>query len=156
MTEIMRKCAKVGFIGLRKYGLRDYAKVGFLGFLGTASVSAMATFVGDPTFYSNVLMPLSQNLIEAEQAHKFAIWAGKNNLLFAPKIDKVDEKILTTKVFDMTFKNPIGLAAGFDKDAEVIMNFIFDTFFVKNINMFRYHNQIKYNRSLNTRIYKTD
>ena len=124
MTEIMRKCAKVGFIGLRKYGLRDYAKVGFLGFLGTASVSAMATFVGDPTFYSKVLMPLSQYLIEAEQAHKLAIWAGKNNLLFAPKIDKVDEKILTTKVFDMTFKNPIGLAAGFDKDAEVIINSI--------------------------------
>ena len=152
----MRKCAKVGFIGLRKYGLRDYAKVGFLGFLGTASVSAMATFVGDPTFYSKVLMPLSQNLIEAEQAHELAIWAGKNNLLFAPKIDKVDEKILTTKVFDMKFKNPIGLAAGFDKDAEVTMNSIFYLFFVKNINMFRYHNQIKYNRSLNTRIYKTD
>ena len=119
MTEILRKCAKVGFIGLRKYGLGNYAKVGFLGFLGTASLSAIATFGGDPTFYSKVLMPLSQNLMEAEQAHKFAIWAGKNNFLFAPKIDKVDEKILTTKVFDKTFKNPIGLAAGFDRDAEV-------------------------------------
>ena len=133
----MRKCAKFGFTGLRKYGLRDYAKVGFLGFLGTASVSAMATFVGDPTFYSKVLMPLSQNLIEAEQAHELAIWAGKNNLLFAPKIDKVDEKILTTKVFDMTFKNPIGLAAGFDKDAEVIINSIFKQLFVKTISMYR-------------------
>ena len=108
MTQTLRKCAKIGFIG----------------FLGTASVSAIAIFMGEPRFYSKVLMPLSQNLIEAEKAHKLAIWAGKHNLLFAPKIDKVDEKILTTKVFDMTFKNPIGLAAGFDKDAEVIMNSI--------------------------------
>ena len=54
----------------------------------------------------------------------FTCTFSENNLLFAPKIDKVDEKILTTKVFDMTFKNPIGLAAGFDKDAEVIINFI--------------------------------
>ena len=64
-------------------------------------------------------MPLSQSLIEAEKAHKFAIWAGRQNLLFAPKIKEADEKILTTTVFDTTFKNPIGLAAGFDKDAEV-------------------------------------
>ena len=104
MTQTLRKCAKIGFIG----------------FLGASSVSAIAIFMGEPRFYSKVLMPLSQNLIEAEKAHKLAIWAGKHNLLFAPKIDKIDERILTTKVFDMTFKNPIGLAAGFDKDAEAV------------------------------------
>ena len=52
-------------------------------------------------------------------------------MLFAPKIDKVDEKILTTKVFDKTFKNPIGLAAGFDKDAEVIIN---SNFYIQKTN----------------------
>ena len=73
---------------------------------------------------------VSQNLIEAERAHEFVIWAGKNNLLFAPKIDKVDEQILTTTVFDKTFKNPIGLAAGFDKDVEVIIDLIFKLIFL--------------------------
>ena len=99
--------------------LRQLVKIGLLGTAGAASVSALAFLYGEPRFYSKVLMPLSQNLIDAERAHKLAIWAGRQNLLFAPKIEEADEKILTNKVFNMTFKNPIGLAAGFDKDGEV-------------------------------------
>ena len=55
--------------------LRQYVQ---LGFLGTASFSIIALYRGDPKFYSNIVMPLSQRLIDAENAHKLAIWAGKH------------------------------------------------------------------------------
>jgi len=97
--------------------LRQFAK---LGLLGTASFSVIAFYRGEPKFYSNVIMPLSQRLIDAENAHKLAIWAGRHNLLFSKRIKVEDDQILATKVFNMSFKNPIGLAAGFDKDAEAI------------------------------------
>ena len=42
-------------------------------------------------------MPLSQRLIDAENAHKLAIWAGRHNLLFAKKIKVEDEQILVSK-----------------------------------------------------------
>ena len=97
--------------------LRQYVQ---LGFLGTASFSIIALYRGDPKFYSNIVMPLSQRLIDAENAHKLAIWAGKHRLLFSRRIKFEDEKILATNVFSIPFKNPIGLAAGFDKDAEAV------------------------------------
>ena len=42
-------------------------------------------------------MPLSQRLIDAENAHKLAIWAGRHNLLFSKRIKVEDEQILVSK-----------------------------------------------------------
>lgn len=89
-----------------------------MGSLGAVSFSAIAFYKGEPSFYSNLFMPVSQRLLDAESAHKLAIWAASRKLLFAPKISQHDEDILASKTLGMTFKNPIGLAAGFDKDAE--------------------------------------
>ena len=41
-------------------------------------------------------MPLSQRLIDAENAHKLAIWAGRHNLLFSKRIKVEDEQILVS------------------------------------------------------------
>jgi dihydroorotate dehydrogenase len=57
--------------------------------------------------------------LDPEAAHDLAIKSLKFN--FVPKsFFKVDgEEILTTELFKKKLKNPIGLAAGFDKSAEV-------------------------------------
>ncbi|HEC90752.1 MAG TPA: quinone-dependent dihydroorotate dehydrogenase [Alphaproteobacteria bacterium] len=52
-----------------------------------------------------------------ETAHGLAIKALKTGM--APACPVVPDDILKTRAFGMEFPNPVGLAAGFDKDAEV-------------------------------------
>ncbi len=55
--------------------------------------------------------------LDAEHAHRFAIAA----LRLVPRAAPVAEDArLATKAFGLTFPNPVGLAAGFDKDGEAI------------------------------------
>ena len=58
------------------------------------------------------------HLLSPEAAHSVAIWALKNG--FAGSVNETDDSILATRVWNLSFPNPIGLAAGFDKDAEVM------------------------------------
>jgi dihydroorotate dehydrogenase len=55
--------------------------------------------------------------IDPERAHRLAIAALKTGLIGADR--RPDPPILAQTVFGMAFPNPIGLAAGFDKDGEV-------------------------------------
>lgn len=57
-------------------------------------------------------------LISAETGHRLAIEALKRGLARSERAP--DDPILACRVFGLSFSNPIGLAAGFDKDAEVI------------------------------------
>lgn len=57
-------------------------------------------------------------LLDPETAHGAAIWALKHGLVGGGA--EADDRILSTRVWDLAFSNPIGLAAGFDKHAEVI------------------------------------
>ena len=54
---------------------------------------------------------------EPETAHDLAIKALKYN--FVPPKKIIKNRLLETKLFSKIIPNPIGLAAGFDKDAEV-------------------------------------
>ena len=54
--------------------------------------------------------------LDAERAH--ALTLGALRLGLGPKA-RADDPILTTTVAGLTFPNPVGLAAGFDKNAEV-------------------------------------
>lgn len=54
--------------------------------------------------------------VDAEQAHNLAI---KGLSLLPPQTPKADDPRLAMKAFGLTFPNPIGLAAGFDKNAQV-------------------------------------
>ena len=65
----------------------------------------------------NLIKPLIFKM-DAEKAHKLTIKALKSSP-FIPTA-KEDDPILKTSLWDRSFPNPIGLAAGFDKNAEVI------------------------------------
>ena len=64
------------------------------------------------------LRPFIFNL-DPETAHDLAIKSLKYNVLPKSLFTVEDEEILNTKLFGKIIDNPIGLAAGFDKSAEV-------------------------------------
>ena len=64
------------------------------------------------------LRPFIFNL-DPEKAHELAIRSLKFNFLPEKLFTVEDEEILNTNLFGKKIKNPIGLAAGFDKSAEV-------------------------------------
>lgn len=57
-------------------------------------------------------------LLDPERAHRLGIFAAKRGLF--PKETRPDPDSLTISVWGKTFANPIGVAAGFDKDAEAV------------------------------------
>jgi len=57
-------------------------------------------------------------LLDPETAHNLTLWALEHGL--APHATAADDPVLATKVWGLSFANPIGLAAGFDKDARVM------------------------------------
>jgi dihydroorotate dehydrogenase len=63
---------------------------------------------------TTLAMPLLRRL-EAERAHRLAILAMRLGL--AAENPAVDPPVLATTVAGLSFANPIGLAAGFDKEA---------------------------------------
>ncbi|MDP6388745.1 MAG: quinone-dependent dihydroorotate dehydrogenase [Alphaproteobacteria bacterium] len=62
-------------------------------------------------------LPLLRRL-DPERAHGLTLWALKSGL--GPRQRAADDPILETEVWGLGFPNPLGLAAGFDKDAEVV------------------------------------
>src|SRR5882757_5648813 len=67
------------------------------------------------TLFDRLLAPLLRAL-DPEQAHALALAALKRAPLPRPAAD--NEK-LRVQAFGLTFPNPVGIAAGFDKHAEV-------------------------------------
>ncbi len=67
--------------------------------------------------YYGAVRPLL-HLLPPETAHGAALWALKIGL--AGRANQTDDPILATRVWNLSFPNPIGLAAGFDKNAEVM------------------------------------
>ena len=57
--------------------------------------------------------------LDPEVAHDLAIKSLKANFLPKSFFDVAEEEMLETKLFNKKLPNPIGLAAGFDKSAEV-------------------------------------
>ncbi len=57
-------------------------------------------------------------MLPAETAHNAALCALRHGLV--PSMRPVEHPCLTTNVLSMTFPNPLGLAAGFDKNAEAV------------------------------------
>ena len=57
--------------------------------------------------------------LDPEVAHDLAIKSLKANILPKSLFDVENEELLETSLFNMKLPNPIGLAAGFDKSAEV-------------------------------------
>src|SRR3546814_11049525 len=67
------------------------------------------------------LFPLARPLLHAltpERAHALTIACLRAGL--GPRFYQADDPILRSTVFGLDFANPVGLAAGFDKNAEVV------------------------------------
>jgi dihydroorotate dehydrogenase len=64
------------------------------------------------------LSPLLQTL-EPERAHRFGLWALRSGL--AGQEPPEDPPELAVRALGLSFRNPIGLAAGFDKNAEAVV-----------------------------------
>ncbi|HKJ06116.1 MAG TPA: quinone-dependent dihydroorotate dehydrogenase [Flavobacteriaceae bacterium] len=74
--------------------------------------------------YKNIIRPILF-LFDPEQVHHFTFTVIKiaskipGFKLLLKKVYQVNHPSLEQKLFDLTFKNPVGLAAGFDKNAEL-------------------------------------
>ncbi|XP_075876677.1 dihydroorotate dehydrogenase (quinone), mitochondrial [Nelusetta ayraudi] len=101
--------------GRLKKQLKDAVKVLSSGSLLFASY---LTVVGDERFYANQLMPLLQKVIGAETAHVLAV--KLIGLGVVPLNRYRDPPSLEVNVLGLKFKNPIGIAAGFDKHGEAV------------------------------------
>lgn len=56
--------------------------------------------------------------LDPERAHAFTLWALEHGLSPGKQVQE-DDPVLVTKLWGISLPNPIGLAAGFDKDARV-------------------------------------
>jgi dihydroorotate dehydrogenase len=57
-------------------------------------------------------------LLSPEKAHSLAVFSLKNGILPKPSVDN-NSHILSQNLWGLNFPNPVGLAAGFDKNAEI-------------------------------------
>lgn len=67
---------------------------------------------------SSALMP-AMRMLDAEDAHGWAIWALRMGL--TGHESQRDDPGLSVRALGRVFSNPIGLAAGFDKNAEAVL-----------------------------------
>ncbi|KAJ9183141.1 hypothetical protein P3X46_007045 [Hevea brasiliensis] len=90
-----------------------------LAIAGGAYVSTVdeATFCGWLFNATKLVNPIF-SLLDAEVAHTLAISAAARG--WVPREKRSDPSILELEVWGRKFSNPIGLAAGFDKNAEAI------------------------------------
>ncbi|XP_069030425.1 dihydroorotate dehydrogenase (quinone), mitochondrial [Embiotoca jacksoni] len=85
---------------------------------GSLLFASYLTVVGDERFYANQLMPLLQRIVGPETAHVLSVRMIGLGLI--PLNRYQDPASLEVNVLGLKFKNPIGIAAGFDKHGEAI------------------------------------
>ncbi|XP_055544246.1 dihydroorotate dehydrogenase (quinone), mitochondrial [Wyeomyia smithii] len=84
--------------------------------LGAAVFGFTCLCKGNEKFYENIFMPIVR-LIPPETAHHLAVFGLKLGLL---RPDYSDPDILRTRLMNMMLNNPVGIAAGFDKQGEAV------------------------------------
>ncbi|KAM4592521.1 dihydroorotate dehydrogenase (quinone), mitochondrial [Odontesthes bonariensis] len=85
---------------------------------GSILFASYLTVVGDERFYANQLIPLLQRIVGPETAHILAVKIIGMGLV--PLNRYQDPASLEVNVLGLKFKNPIGIAAGFDKHGEAV------------------------------------
>ncbi|XP_060743009.1 dihydroorotate dehydrogenase (quinone), mitochondrial isoform X2 [Tachysurus vachellii] len=101
--------------GQLKERLKDAVKI--LG-CGSTLFLGYLTATGDERFYSTALMPVLQRLVGAETAHVMAVRFLSLGLV--PRNGYKDPASLEVNVLGRRFRNPLGIAAGFDKHGEAV------------------------------------
>lgn len=87
---------------------------------GLAAFGIIELLVGSEPFYEKRVMPLVHRFVDGETSHRWALTLAKHGLI--PRFGQNHREYaeLKCRVFDRQFLNPVGLAAGFDKDGEAI------------------------------------
>ncbi|XP_033487426.1 dihydroorotate dehydrogenase (quinone), mitochondrial [Epinephelus lanceolatus] len=101
--------------GQLKKQLKEAVKI-----IGSGSLlfASYLTAIGDERFYANQLMPILQRVVGAETAHVLAV--KMIGLGLVPLNRYQDPASLEVNALGLKFRNPIGIAAGFDKHGEAV------------------------------------
>ncbi|VDM58550.1 unnamed protein product [Angiostrongylus costaricensis] len=75
---------------------------------------------GSETFYKKAIMPLVHKFVDGETSHNLALTAASWGLLPRFGSNHREYPELECEVLGLSLKNPIGLAAGFDKNGDAI------------------------------------
>lgn len=95
----------------RKWGVRAA--------LAAGSVVGLAYYFDSRSAaHQYILTPLVRTLFDAETAHRLAVLTFASGL--GPRDLVADDPVLATTLFGKPLSNPLGVAAGFDKNAEAI------------------------------------
>nr|CAG4648022.1 EOG090X08P9 [Moina brachiata]SVE93093.1 EOG090X08P9 [Moina brachiata] len=84
---------------------------------GSLAFAAFAIRDGNDKFFRDYVMPVAK-LLDPETAHRCAIYAMKYKIIAKQRVP--DPPSLGVKVLGMNFTNPVGIAAGFDKQGEAM------------------------------------
>ncbi|XP_063990087.1 dihydroorotate dehydrogenase (quinone), mitochondrial [Diachasmimorpha longicaudata] len=84
---------------------------------GATLFTGLSIYQGNEKFYDEVVMPLVR-LVDPEVAHNLAVTAAKYGLTPSQKFQ--DPPGLKTTLWGLNFHNPVGMAAGFDKQGEAV------------------------------------
>uniref|UniRef100_A0A7E4V007 Dihydroorotate dehydrogenase (quinone), mitochondrial n=1 Tax=Panagrellus redivivus TaxID=6233 RepID=A0A7E4V007_PANRE len=88
---------------------------------GIAAYTGIELLCGSEAFYSGALKVV-QKYVDGETSHQWAVRMAKWGVLPKCGENLKEYDSLKTDVFGKQFSNPIGIAAGFDKDGEAIRN----------------------------------
>nr|SVE76473.1 EOG090X08P9 [Daphnia longispina] len=84
---------------------------------GTTTFASLCIWNGNENFYRDYVMPFTRRL-DPETSHQLAVFTMKHCLI--KKQRNPDPESLATSLWGMNFSNPVGMAAGFDKQAEAM------------------------------------
>lgn len=91
---------------------------------GSAGVAIASKPEGESISWFTLMGPLLRTVVPPEEAHRLAVLVltlprTLRSLLLCVD-DAKDDDVLCTTVWDTSFPNPLGMAAGFDKNGEAI------------------------------------
>ncbi|CAL8093258.1 unnamed protein product [Calicophoron daubneyi] len=91
--------------------------------IGVGMFFAHALYSGNERFYRERVMPVLHTLVpDGERAHTLALGAIRHGIWPVRKLKPSPE--LERTVFGLKFAHPVGLAAGFDKNGEAVVNLL--------------------------------
>ncbi|CAH0553774.1 unnamed protein product [Brassicogethes aeneus] len=85
---------------------------------GYSTYAGISFWRNDEKFYKSFIMPVI-HFLPAEGAHNLAVMCSKYRI-FPTSLYK-DPESLSVRLFNKKFSNPIGIAAGFDKNGEAVL-----------------------------------
>ncbi|KAI0816987.1 dihydroorotate dehydrogenase [Trametes gibbosa] len=87
-------------------------------FVASTGVFAVYYFDARASFHKYIVTPVIRYTLDPERSHRFAVRALGSGL--APRDPVTDDEVLKVELWGQELSNPIGLAAGFDKNGEAI------------------------------------